>query len=184
MRKAFYCEEINFAGQFIPVIYYDELPTSSVNGKEGIRQRRNIHDISELVEGDEYPGSILFLQKLYNPPPPKKEKPMARPVKGFLSATGQFYDTLAEAEFHDASNEIFDSMRKIVAQQFPNATSEQISEIVDFMVREIYKNKDIIRDFINTKEKLLDPKEKENDKLREPLEVDTEGPYKTPSEGA
>jgi len=108
--KVWLAWEEDFANRPVPVLYYGAVPSSSTNGKESIRVRLKVVDVSHIERGADGEVSLSAAAKLY---PLKdgssgaiiKEKEIAvvRPVSGFLSANGKFFDTEGEAEFYDAA---------------------------------------------------------------------------------
>lgn len=112
-RRAWFAYEMNFDECYQPVIYYDELPAKPLGSRRERHNRILTVEITHLLP-DENDPPFAQLQVLY---PLKireetvireerKEKQMARPVQGFLTSQGKFFDTKEEADFYDASYEL------------------------------------------------------------------------------
>lgn len=158
-RKAFLCYEKNNRGGFSPSIVYDEL-TKSTQGKENNRNYVATFDVSHHVDPDTQEVSFSFasLQVMYPPEKPlindrtnpkekERRQEMARPVSGYLSSTGQFFDTVEEAEFFDASFELQHKLLSHALLQTSDMTPEHFMEILTDIQPELV-------DYVTTKKRL------------------------------
>ena len=107
---------------------------------------------------------------------------MAQPVKGFLSATGQFYENEESADFHDAAL----ALQKSLLRHFHNdrQSSEELEAKCRIVREFINQHTDVVALYIRTKD-LMDYVEKENDfvSVQPPLEVQEEDPSDPDFEG-
>lgn len=156
--KAWFCYERDFADRPVPVIYYDELPSTSAGGKENIRKRSQIVEISHLPKGPDGEYSFAELLHLYpllksngdNGIVNDKEKNMSRPVSGFLTSQGQFFETQQEADFYDATYELNRAATRAVAEH-GGFDAEQADSIAEGIKAFIGDNEKVIREYLNAR---------------------------------
>lgn len=157
MRRAWFCYEHNFAMRYSPVIYYDELPVR-MHGK--VTHRVQVVEITNLPVGVDGEFSFAQLQDLYplqiredSAIRENKEKEMSRPVSGFLTSQGQFFDTKEEADFYDAAYELNVACLKAV-RDHGYEDEEQASTVAEGIQRFISDNAPVIEEFLSTKSAL------------------------------
>lgn len=153
-RRAWFCYEHNFAMHYSPVIYYDELPIK-MQGKD--MHRVQVVEITDLPVGVDGEFSFAQLQDLYplqiredSAIREDKEKEMSRPVSGFLTSQGQFFDTKEEADFYDAAYELNVACLKAV-KEHGYEDEEQASSVAEGIQRFISDNASVIEEFLSTK---------------------------------
>lgn len=163
IRDAWFCYEKNFAGKYIPVIYYDEPPAKSMNGKENTPDRIQVIKVPEISTETDGEYSLITLQKLYpnlkllqkessSVIDKEKEKEMARPVNGYMSSQGQFFDTEAQADLYDATYELTQAATAAVRKEFGDDRSqEDINTIADGIRSFITENERVIREYLDAR---------------------------------
>lgn len=77
---------------------------------------------------------------------------MAREVKGFLSATGNFYEKEEEADFHDAANALWGDL--IAFFRDDRQTNDQLEAKCKLVQGFIVTNTSVVADYINAKDAL------------------------------
>lgn len=134
--KVFFGYELWFDGRWVPIIYTDRTPTPLA--KESIRE----HTPWIQLHPDDVMFSIPLLQRLYPLDTDKalqneliertkqeRMKKMARPVEGFLTSQGKFFDTEAKANLFETNL----MLRDILRDQFSAFTPETITSILDLI---------------------------------------------------
>jgi hypothetical protein len=111
--KFFFGYEKNALGNWGPVLYHKEAPKV----KDGYTLSSNgpMKEATAFVaiEADEEP-SFGLLTKQY---PPPQEIEMVRPVEGFRTKDGQFFETEWEAEIHETVFILTDNFRRFVGEK-------------------------------------------------------------------
>lgn len=180
-RRAWFCYE--FVHDYIPspVVYYDVLPQASANGKEAVKPRVQTTEVTHLWGS--FPGGFL-LHVLshaypYNPPLKKetsgdiKEATMTRPVQGYQTTQGAFFDTEMEANLYEATYDLEVAATEAVAEFVPNEehfTESLVAGIKAF----ITDNKELVRKYIDARAASISVKgEETTDVDRQSTEADT-----------
>jgi hypothetical protein len=158
LSKVTFCYELDFARQWKPVLYYGDIPTGGVASR---KERDRVVDVSDLPRGADGEVSLSACTKLYplqkaqkQASITKKEKRMSRPVQGFLSSTGTFHDSEAEADLDDATYELnisaINAIGSLEADDQPRTTEDVVSMLTGF----IYAHEDVIYDVITARRKV------------------------------
>jgi hypothetical protein len=148
-RKAWFCFESVF-GKWSPVIYYDEEPSKEYH--RSVFEKEHTPYIlipAEFIAGDEVFVSFHELQSMLQiptPPPtlPIEEPVMVRPVEGYITSQGQYFDTEAKATLYEAGFDLRNAFHKAIVafsleqnQALPTETVETaVSLILDVLKAE------------------------------------------------
>ena len=161
-RRAWFCYELNFANRPTPVIYYDD-PPPRMFPKEATPRRLQVVEISDLSPEPDGEHSFAVLQKLY--PLSKvlqketsdaivqsKEKQMARPVTGYQTSQGNFFETEEEANLFEATYELDMVTTASVRKQFGDETTQEHVEVISTGLRSFIENNEkVIREFLDAR---------------------------------
>lgn len=153
--KAIFCYEFNQGNQPYPVLYPDGLPPRLV-GKPVKREMITVvidpdATIDQLMRVIPHPK--LLHKETINV---KKEYQMPRPVEGFLTSTGHFFDTAAEADLFEAryeldiaSTEAVEAMTEYLAKE--GAGIDIPTYLIQALPTFIEQNEQVILDLINAR---------------------------------
>lgn len=182
MRRAWFCYELSF-GRPCPVIYYDEYPPK-LFPKEATPQRLQIVEISHLIPQVDGEYSLSEMQQLY--PISKvlqketsdanvktKEQQMARPVSGYQTSQGNFFETEEEANLFEATYELDMVTTASVRKQFGDETTQEHVEVISTGLRGfIEDNEKIIREFLDARAAFTQSENHKRDEMDRPTTKD------------
>ena len=156
-RRVWFGYELDHSNKPTPVLFYDDPPPKS-HGKCPIVQ------VVEL----EAPQSELSFRSLcviypYLPQQEtlqtttsvvsSKEKQMTRPVEGFMTKQGKFFETEAEANFYEAAFAL-NKAAATAAVALGVSGEENVEEAVKALINFIAFNRDLVTDFIGARRAL------------------------------
>lgn len=152
-RKAWFCYEQDQSNQPVPVIFYDEIPTSA--GKRKILQSWEIpEEIAETLSfkalQDMYPyfSQQETLQYTTNPVVSEQmETQMTRPVEGFLTSQGKFFESKLDADLYEARYNLNSAIAK-AAFSIGVVGQDNINHAVETFVGFINSNTEVIEAYI------------------------------------
>ena len=102
---------------------------------------------------------------------------MARPVQGYLSATGNFYESEEEADFHDAANALWGDL--IAFFRDDRQSNDQLEAKCKLVQGFIVTNTSAVADYINAKDALESKNERDQPspelQEKDPVPVDSSG---------
>lgn len=162
-RKAWFCYE---GDNQSPVIYYDFLPTTSVNGKETVKKKKQVVEISHLLDVDgkapplfmlvkDYPMSKVLDERLKKPERNgsinQQETKMVRPVSGFQTSQGTFYETEREAVLFEASFALHEAVTDAVAAFGVDRNEPLFETFVDGVKDFVSHNEKVVKDYLEAK---------------------------------
>lgn len=164
MRKAWFCYEFVHEERPAPVVYYDYLPVASASGKENIKPRVQLVEISHLTELNQPIPSLITLSNMYPYKPPlkiphqdAKEIVMTRPVSGFQTSQGKFFDTEEEANLYEASFDLNEATTAAVRSFEPETIGDFPIEdsLVKGITSFIASNEKLISKYLNARAAML-----------------------------
>ena len=152
MTKYFFCYQKGIGDKWSPILYHREMPAV----KDGYLMSANgqLCQVTRpvVIEQDAEP-SFGFLEKKY--PPPQKEVEMPRPVEGFKTNDGKFFETEDEAIIHEATSELAENFYKLVSTtDFVGLTAPMQDQIVAHALRFLYENREAVRRYIDAKKRI------------------------------
>jgi len=156
LRKAFFAYQLSFSGKWCPVILYDEDPRvrQHVNGKETKPTFLNITPIDQqFLSEDEVTISFSQLQKLYPPPLTKEtsgDTTMVRPVQGFVTSQGKYFDDQKEADYYEASFELNATLFKLLVDRY-GLSKDDAASICQQIIDDLWSNRKIIEEYLNAR---------------------------------
>jgi len=158
MKQAWFCYVLIHGYIPAPRIYYDILPLDKYI------DRVQLTNVSDLAERTPKHFTLDLLAAMYPYIPPlkeessdatiaTKEKQMTRPVTGFQTSQGNFFETEAEANLFEASYELHEATTTAVHNFEPRPADDQSFEdsLVEGIKAFIASHERIIRKYLDAR---------------------------------
>lgn len=144
--KFFFCYE-KVLGKWSPVLYHHNEPQwkdgyiMSLNGQQQPATR------PVAVEAEQEP-TFASLMKRY--PPPHEEQKMVRPIEGFRTKDGKFFENEDDATLHEVVSDLTNNLREYMGEDMTaNLPGEVQDEVILNILRFIGENKDHVSRYID-----------------------------------
>lgn len=138
--------EKNSLGKWSPVLYHGEKPkikdgyTTSVNGQQ--KQATVPVEIRE-----EFEPSFGFLMKQF---PPPQEQIMVRPIEGYKTKDGKFFENEKDATIHEVVYELTGALREFLKETvFEETPPEAQDEFVLRGLQFVSENAETVRRYLD-----------------------------------
>lgn len=175
MRKAFFAYQQSNIGTWEPVIFYDSIPTagSGAKSKEDIPVLSNTAPVATTDDGETFLG-FAELQLMFPLDADKRlqnetirtrinklrRKSMVRPVEGFQTAQGKFFETEAQADLYENGFILRDILRDMAKTKNPMATTDAVDALVGDVLDALKINYEVAARYLEAVKKLAEAQER------------------------